>query len=48
MSGELFLYGGVAAVVLSAVGAAAAVIAFTISGRKLKRQLFQEYGPKRR
>ena len=47
-SSELLFYGGVAVMALAALGGVTATIVFTLSGRRLRRKLEQEFGKKRR
>lgn len=44
---ELLYYGGIAAMVISALVAAATLVIFIISGKCLRRRLDDEYGRKR-
>ena len=41
---ESLLYGGIAAMAAAAVIAAAGIVIFTVTGRKLRRKLEEEYG----
>ncbi len=44
LSNELLLYGGLAVMALSLVLAVICIAVFLVTGRKIKRQLEQEYG----
>lgn len=41
---ELLFYGGIAVMVLSAVGGAGAIAVFAVSGRRLRKRLEEEFG----
>lgn len=41
---EMLLYGGIAVMALAGVLAVLCVIVFTLTGRKIRRKLRQEYG----
>lgn len=45
---ELFLYGGIAAMAAAGVLLALCIIIFTITGKRLKKKLEQEYGKPQR
>lgn len=45
---QLLFYGGMAVMALSALGGIAASVIFAVSGRRLRRNLEEEYGKKRR
>lgn len=45
---ELLLYGGLAVMALSLVLAVVCIAVFAVTGRKIKRQLEQEYGKEMR
>lgn len=44
---ELLFYGGIALMIAAAVLCVFAVVIFTISGRRLRKKLEQEYGKRR-
>ncbi len=44
---ELLLYGGIVCMGAAAVTGVVAVVIFTVTGRKLRRKLEQEYGKPR-
>ena len=41
---ELFLYGGILAMILSAAAGLICITVFSVTGRRLKEQLEKEYG----
>lgn len=45
---ELFLYGGITAMVAAGVLLVLCIIVFTITGKRLKKKLEQEYGKPQR
>lgn len=44
----LLFNGGLALMGIAAAGAVAAAVVLTVSGKRLRKQLDQEYGPRRR
>lgn len=44
--GEIFLYCGVAALVFAVVSAIVCIIIFTVTGKKIRQKLEQDYGKK--
>lgn len=44
---ELLFYGGIAVMLLAVMAGVLAAVAFTVSGRRLRRKLEEEFGKKR-
>lgn len=46
--GEMFLYGGIAALAIAFVSTVVCIIIFRITGKKIRQKLEQDYGKKYR
>lgn len=45
---ELFLYGGIAAMAIAVILMGLCIVIFSITGKRLKKKLEQEYGKQKR
>lgn len=46
--GEIFFYGGIAVMALAVLAAIAALVIFSVTGRRLRQKLTEEFGEKGR